>query len=537
MRRFPLDERLIRRPCFQIDVSLPSFFMSSQDLADQPSWKSFATAKASGGMRYLFVLICALAIGAVAISNQSLWIDEGTSAFKAVQPTLKSWAAVYRQDGSSNLQLPLHFLYLWSWEKVFGSSEIALRGANLPLFLLGVTALSWGFRARPRTQLFLLAVVLLNAFTWYYLGEARPYILLFAGSALCLGSLAESYFAEIDSARSRFSFYVFWTGILLLCATSLLAAPWAAGFIAGRFIVLGRENFLTELRRHWVCTLLCFTALACLGGYYLWTISLGARPTNVTRIGLGNLLFAIYEQLGLAGLGPGRTELRQDGTDILKLFAIPLGFGILSLAAPLISGMITFAGQKDKKLLLLAVFVVVLPLLIVVLAGQARHVRILGRHLMPLFLFISLGLGLGLERSSKQSFRLASVAVGFFFLLQTISALEIRFAPRHARDDYRSAAALAIRTAENGAPVWWAADLNTGSYYHVPLDQSGSQVKYVMNPALDQLTGWPEPQLILLSKRDIYDGTGAIDAYIKSRGFQVTRHFQSFEILGKPASR
>jgi len=37
-----------------------------------------------------------------------------------------------RLDGSSNLQLPLHYLYLWLWEKFFGSSEIALRAANVP---------------------------------------------------------------------------------------------------------------------------------------------------------------------------------------------------------------------------------------------------------------------------------------------------------------------------------------------------------------------------------------------------------------------
>ena len=93
---------------------------------------------------YLAIGALALLVGALAVTNQSLWIDEGSAALKAMEPSLGGWWHNLRTEGNSNLQLIGELFYLWGWEKIFGSSEIALRASNIPFFAGGVVALAWG---------------------------------------------------------------------------------------------------------------------------------------------------------------------------------------------------------------------------------------------------------------------------------------------------------------------------------------------------------------------------------------------------------
>ena len=71
----------------------------------------------------------------VAISHESLWIDEFWSAYFA---SLESFRQVYEllliPSGS---QTPLHFAYGYVWGQFFPLGEASLRLSNLPLFVLG----------------------------------------------------------------------------------------------------------------------------------------------------------------------------------------------------------------------------------------------------------------------------------------------------------------------------------------------------------------------------------------------------------------
>src|SRR2546428_4540728 len=51
----------------------------------------------------LVTLALSLLVGAIAISNQSLWIDEAWSASKAMQPSFGSWWATMASDKGSDL--------------------------------------------------------------------------------------------------------------------------------------------------------------------------------------------------------------------------------------------------------------------------------------------------------------------------------------------------------------------------------------------------------------------------------------------------
>ncbi len=262
---------------------------------------------------YFAIGLMALLVGALAVTNQSLWIDEGAAALKAMEPTLPAWWLNLRTEGNSNLQLLGELFYLWGWAKIFGSSEIALRASNIPFFAGGVVALAWGFSRHRRMQIAVTVVACTNAFLWYYLSEARPYVVLFAFAAVvaaCLFRLVEN---DAEALQSRTWFGLFCTGIIGLCVTSMIAVPWALGAMGAVLYWCGlRSSFRMALRfKGW--SFLLGASLVFLAGYYVWTLSLGARASDVGRTGLVNVAYIFYELLGLAGLGPGRLDLRAEG--------------------------------------------------------------------------------------------------------------------------------------------------------------------------------------------------------------------------------
>ena len=91
-----------------------------------------------------------------------------------------------------------------------------------------------------------------------------------------------------------------------------------------------------------------------------------------------------------------------------------------------------------------------------------------------------------------------------------MSSIEIRFAPRHAKEDYRGAAAYALPMVRNNKLVWWAADKTTGFYYHLPRwNEPGATFwEPFQSPLPVDLSNRAEPQMVALSKPDIYDAHG-----------------------------
>src|SRR5438046_2892386 len=136
------------------------------------------------------MLVPALAFVCVlAISNQSLWIDEASAAYKAQQPALRGWWEEMVTQKGSDLQMPLYMIWLWLCEKIFGSSEVALRAINLIWFLPAIAVVA---RSLSRERALQFAAVLATAFspfTWYYLNEARPYVMQMSASLVLVSTL------------------------------------------------------------------------------------------------------------------------------------------------------------------------------------------------------------------------------------------------------------------------------------------------------------------------------------------------------------
>jgi hypothetical protein len=116
-----------------------------------------------------------------------------------------------------------------------------------------------------------------------------------------------------------------------------------------------------------------------------------------------------------------------------------------------------------------------------------------------------------------------------------VSALQVRFAPRHTRDDYRGAAAYAVDALRADKTVWWAADQQTGQFYGVELSREGdARGKCLIQPTAAELAAAPTPDLIVISKRDLYDAHGAVEAFATEHGFRLVSRLQAFTVFELP---
>ena len=87
----------------------------------------------------LLVIILALAFGLrlAGLGRQSLWYDEGVSAYLTTLPVgeMLRWTA-------EDIQPPLYYALLAGWTQLFGRSEAALRWPSV-LFSLLTVGLAW----------------------------------------------------------------------------------------------------------------------------------------------------------------------------------------------------------------------------------------------------------------------------------------------------------------------------------------------------------------------------------------------------------
>ena len=469
------------------------------------------------------------------ISRQSLWIDEASTALVAQQTTLPNWWQEMRHaGGGSNPQMPLYMIWVWICEKFVGSSEITLRAINIIWILPGLIALWKALARRPPFQLAVFLVAVFNPFLWYYLVEARPYAMQIGASLFLAATLYRWSDENISSTANELIWvWGFVLSLIALSGASLLGMVWAGGAIMALWLSPGRRR-LKLGHDYFLIWFVAAGCLAALGFYYLWTLHAGARASDVASTGWKNIAFTGYELLGFAGLGPGRLEIRDDGLHVFKPYAPELGlFALLILALVLCATLDIWRNYPRKKILQL-VAVVAAPAIFILMAGFALHFRVLGRHLAPLLAAVVFLLGLAVSVAWRRSVA-GRILVMFFFVFYLASGLLLRFAPRHAKDDYRSAAGLARNALAGGKTVWWSADPNAAAYYQLPLTSSfaGSGRAYLMiNPDGDLTTNAPA-DMVIISHLDIYDTFGDLAPFLARNNFKKTAVLPAFVIWEK----
>ena len=493
-----------------------------------------------------------VAVMFLAISNESLWIDEfWTAYFGAIDSFKAFWELLLVPSGS---QTPLHFLHFYLWGKLNPTSEFFFRLANLPLFVAGQLAVFWALRDYPKTFAYLfLALSALHPMVWAYANEARPYVLMYAGSQMIMAYLLHLYAAGTrQQAAEPFFLLMFVLGGILLFGASLLGAFWVCA--AGVYVLvqhLQQSNWRTLLRgaNPWLLALLLlFTAV--LTVYYLNSLLKGAGASRLASSTPATVSFAAYEMLGLAGIGPGRLELRSLGLAALAPYMPALLVAASPLLMVLVIGLKQARTQLGTRPLLMLVALGLLPVLIVVASGFAMHWRVLGRHLiaaLPLLnLLLALGLAALLRTDGRRGQSLRKAVAVLTLLSLVYSACSLRFASRHNKDDYRAAAALALVAVAQGQRVWWAADVIGARYYglpgefdvmgeltsvHKPLDcKDLPGVQPVANASLACLGALSVPDVVVLSKPETFDTGGAIADYLKAGQFSVAQSLPAFTI-------
>ena len=475
--------------------------------------------------------------GMTALTTQSFWMDEASTATIAKQPTLAAWWHYMSTKDGSDTQMPLYMIYAWCWAKLFGCSELILRASNLPWLLLGL--LAW-----PRREAGFILTLAVSPFLWYYMDEARPYVMQISASLMLGGALARLFAAQATVSPGaktieRIWFAVFCGGLVILSGSSLLGMLWSAAAVAALVLVLGVRWVARRTRESWLTGGLTALVLGGLAVYYVWTLRHGNAASPGTT-GVGNVFFIIYELCGFAGLGPGRAEIHGGRLAAFHgVYLLPLALYALVLAAVLFTGL-----RAAVRAVPLSTWVgLILPLGgmagFLVFAGLIRHFSVLGRHFAPMGAAFLLLLGWCVQTLLAQEGWRRRLAVGLL-LVNLASAGSLRWCERHEKDDYRAAARFIIAAHARGERIWWCADGTAGNYYGVPLSPPLSdraapgKVWLIANPLPEWLTNNPVPTLVLLSKPELHDRSGKVQDYLKQHEFQCQKTFSVFTVWTRP---
>jgi hypothetical protein len=463
----------------------------------------------------------------VAVSNQSLWIDEGNSAMKAIQPNFVLFWEKMKELGGSDLQMPLYMGLLWAWEKIFGHSEYALRALNIPFFTLSAAVFLYLWDAERRLKLAFVFLMCFSPLLWVYLDEARPYIFQFFGATSILVAL----WNQAKTPHLNKNLAIFCIGALVLCGSSLTGVIFTFWFGLAFLVILIRQNAWHSVfssKQNLVALLVTSIGLCGLGIYYFWTLTQGARASGVGKTDLLSIGFCFYELLGFTGLGPDRLSLREHGITSLKPFFLPLTSMAFALTVFGISSALVFTKSSRMHRTEIFIFAVALCGALSMLAvGYIAHFRVLGRHLMPVLPFLLLIASLGLAHLWLSDKKLSQTLVLTLCLLLIFSSLSTRFSPRFAKDDYRTAAQIAKSSLEDGKTIWWAADSATANYYGLEFSE---KVINVMGFSKSDLQNADMPSLVFLSKLDIYDSDRLISNFIDKNNFIDTKIVTAFSI-------
>ncbi|PPD54711.1 MAG: hypothetical protein CTY12_02595 [Methylotenera sp.] len=502
-----------------------------------------------GVWSFILIQICVILL---AISNESLWIDEFVTAYYASLHSLdRAYELLFISKGS---QTPLHYLYYYFWGQLFEPNEFNLRLANLPLFVLGQLSLFLALRAYPRNfGFFFLILSAFHPMVWQYANEARPYIMMYAGSQMILAYILHIHSIKSAGENTNILFSgIFVAGCILLFGSSMLGGFWvltALAYVAyfhyrylnWRYLKSGANLML-------VCILLIITLL--LGIYYLKSVLEGGGASRVSSTTFSTLLFDFYELLGLSGLGPGRTELRGTGAASLGNYWILLLLAGAVFSAILIRGLKSAVQLMDKREFVYVAIVTLLPVVIIVISGFAMHWRVLGRHLISVLPVLNMVYALGivgfLNKDYSQRRKFLVLIIFIFLLLIAYSAVSMRFSDKHKKDDYRAAANIALLDISQGKHVWWAAYGLGAQHYGVPIKYDidsefknivirkqcidESPVKFISDAPRECLESLTQPDTIILSKLETFDPKGEIVTYLNTNKYVKVQAFSAFTI-------
>jgi uncharacterized membrane protein len=322
------------------------------------------------------LILLATATRLVHIQNQSLWFDEGWSAFAAVQPTLLAAA----QADATNP--PFYYLLLNISARFWGDSSFSLRWFSLvfglltiPLayqlarrlfderaglcaaLLVAMSPLLWWASQEARMYTLLAMLVLIAALAWHQLLRRSTWMAWFAllvsellllyahntGPVIALWLNAAALLAWISKRSLRRPDFRFW-----ILGQGIVAVLWLPYFLS-RFLALQDANSAVSSRPEIGLTLLIQIWQAFWAGSWAmigheWSVTVFAGLTFILWVVFipwrksGARWLAIHAVLLIGGLILGLTFLGNELHGrylvmVAPLVLIPLGAGIARLSA------------------------------------------------------------------------------------------------------------------------------------------------------------------------------------------------------------
>ncbi|MFN3861653.1 MAG: hypothetical protein ACK4R2_09310 [Roseateles sp.] len=484
----------------------------------------------------LILLFITGVLAALTIDQRSLWTDEiGTWSISVANGPL-DWAQRFWHHHNSDGQIPLYHLAMYLWTQAFGSSELALRWANVPWLLIALLGLH-RLRLQGALRWLTIAVFCLHPLVWYQLNEARPYILHLAGACWLLAGCV-----NLDLATQPDDLDASWREVLigtfLLVGSSALGAFW----ILGALLVLAIWNhrallaLIGSARRQ-----LGFTALL-LGGCALCIIVAahshlsGARASLAASFSVGGLIYGGIELLGAAGLGPSRHQLRSQ----IRL-SDPIQLGLMFAAATLALTCVGLAWRRlaTGRARAMTAIALLVPIAALAGVGLLLHWRVVGRHLSGALPLLCLALAYFLRGAWRDQQLAARVLAAALILTLTASSIAIRLADRHGKDDYRQAAAWAQAALREGKTVLWLANERAIGYYRLsgwtPDGIAGlppGLIPFTHYPARAG-AGQPAPDVVIYSPREGVDPDDLARPVLRTGGYRLTQTAIAFELYRK----
>ncbi len=155
----------------------------------------------------LILVLLAAALRLFQLESQSIWFDEGWSAYAAEQPTL------YAASQADLTNPPLYYVLLNAAARWFGTSEFALRVVSLLIGLLTIPLIYRLARttAGERAGRYAALLAAISAPLWWASQEARMYTLLALLVLIC--ALA---WQRLVAKPSRAAWIALWAGELAL---------------------------------------------------------------------------------------------------------------------------------------------------------------------------------------------------------------------------------------------------------------------------------------------------------------------------------
>lgn len=499
------------------------------------------TAPLSNVVIALFLITSAV-VATFAVSSQSFWLEEGQSLLSAMaRSPYEAWYYAHAV-GLPALHYPLYQIWLYLWHHLFGSSEWAMRASNIPWFLGAQLAFLLLLRHRPLLALSAATLAAVSPLLWNFLDEARPQLMGYAAACwltAALIRLAPPGYTVNDPAPSlRYLPATIGAALVILFTYGLVGSLWAAGFLAVFLWIKNDRQPLTPRDLLLPAVYLPLAAAALVGLWYLYT-----WPGIVDgHAGLKNfaqgLIYIAYDFFGFAGFGPGKIELRLSPrraalASLPALLPLALVLGLLLLRGWKIFGPQLIAARRSLLPWALALAVPAIILLVILLLTGHRP---LPRHFLPAFPALIAVLAALTAANLQRPQTLWRAVTILLPLLWLGSSINLRWRETHAKDDYRTAAAIARAALQENKEVWWAADAATGFIYlnAIAMEETPGRAWAMQGPDWDALRFKLPPRVIIISKPDIFDPRAAIARYAAENHFQPALQLQAFTIFTRP---